>query len=90
MRLFGFLATIALFFGGLAHAGCPQAEPGWRHGVVLFGEERDAKDATPILEREYRPLHFYGNTVRREYYRGSVRPTIGDLYEMVRVTVTRQ
>lgn len=90
MKIVGFLASISLVLCSVAHAASPQGEPGWRHGVVLFGDEREAKDATPILQREYRPLHFYGNTVRREYYRGSVRPTVGDVYQMVRVTITRQ
>lgn len=65
------------------------SEPGWTHGVVLFGDERAKKDATPILQREYRPFHFYGNTVRRQYYRGSVRPSLSDGLQAVRVTVVR-
>ena len=81
-----------------AHAAVPNAEmgppscrePGWTYGVVLFGEAREAKDATPILQREYRPLHFYGNTVRRQYYRGTPLPVPRDLYDAARVTITRQ
>ncbi len=65
------------------------SEPGWTHGVVLFGEERAKKDATPILQREYRPFHFYGNTVRRQYYRGTVRPSLSDGLQAVRVTIVR-
>jgi hypothetical protein len=64
-------------------------EPGWTHGVLLFGEERDKKDATPILQREYRPFHFYGNTVRRQHYRGNVRPSVTDGLQAVRVTIVR-
>jgi hypothetical protein len=44
--------------------------------IIAFGEQRRQIEATPILERPYRPLHFYGNTVRRRYYRnGGGMPT---------------
>jgi hypothetical protein len=48
--------------------------------VIAFGAERQEIRSTPILERENRPLHFYGNTVRRRHTRHSqataaVRPT---------------
>jgi hypothetical protein len=59
-------------------------EPGWSRGVLLFGEAREEKNATPILLRDYRPLHFYGNTVRRRHYRGKARPTASDLIHTVR------
>ena len=49
-------------------------EPGWSGRVIVFGEERAQIEATPIVYRNYRPLHFYGNTVRRRYYRGSAVP----------------
>lgn len=68
------------------HAG----EPGWTHGVVLFGDARKKKDATPILEREYRPFHFYGNTVRRQYYRGTSVPSVTDGFQAARATVVRR
>ncbi len=44
--------------------------------VIAFGAEREEIRATPILERQNRPLHFYGNTVRRIHARqtGSVLP----------------
>jgi cyanate lyase len=45
-------------------------EPGWLNVVVARGALREQIRATPILERPYRPLHFYGNAVRRAYYRG--------------------
>lgn len=49
-------------------------EPGWDWRVVTFGDQREKIQGTPILERDYRPLHFYGNTVRRMHYRGSPLP----------------
>lgn len=53
----------------------PVSEPGWAPQVVMRGEDRERLQATPILERPYRPLHFYGNTVRRMHYRGTPLPT---------------
>ena len=49
-------------------------EPGWSGRVIAFGEQRTQIEATPIIHRSYRPLHFYGNTVRRRYYRGPALP----------------
>lgn len=49
-------------------------EPGWDWRVVTFGDQREKIQETPILERDYRPLHFYGNTVRRMHYRGTPLP----------------
>ena len=41
--------------------------------VITFGAEREKIQATPIQQRPYRPLHVYGNTVRRRQSRGAVR-----------------
>lgn len=46
-------------------------EPGRINVVIARGELRRQIEATPILHRPYRPLHFYGNAVRRAHYRGS-------------------
>lgn len=56
-------------------------EPGWGGPVFARGAERAAIEATPILERNYRPLHFYGNTVRRRYYRGTAIPAPRDVMQ---------
>ncbi len=40
-------------------------EPGWYPYTIARGADRAKIENTPILERPYRPLHFYGNTVRR-------------------------
>jgi hypothetical protein len=37
--------------------------------VIARGAERDAIKSTHILNRPYRPMHFYGNTVRRRHAR---------------------
>lgn len=47
------------------------AEPGWSPVVLPTGEYRAEIKAMPIQNRPYRPLHFYGNTVRRNYYRSN-------------------
>ena len=49
-------------------------EPGWSGNVIAFGQQRAQIEATPIIHRNYRPFHFYGNTVRRRYYRGTAVP----------------
>jgi hypothetical protein len=58
-------------------AGCSsvtaQAAPG-RGPVIATGAERQQIAATPILDRPYRPLHFYGNTVRRRHHQGRALP----------------
>lgn len=67
---------VLMFLGAslLTFAACG-AEPGWERGVVRFGAERQKIQNTHILHRPYRPLHVYGNTVRRLYYHGRVLPS---------------
>lgn len=45
------------------------AHVGFSPTIIAVGEERQLIESMPILQRPYRPLHFYGNTVRRRYYR---------------------
>jgi hypothetical protein len=54
-------------------------EPGWTNRIIKRGDDRVESRTTPILERPYRPLHFYGNTVRRTYYRGYPLPLPRDV-----------
>lgn len=37
--------------------------------VITFGAEREQIKSTPIEQRPYRPLHVYGNSVRRRHSR---------------------
>ena len=37
--------------------------------VITFGTEREQIKSTPIEQRPYRPLHVYGNAVRRRHHR---------------------
>ena len=55
------------------------AEPGWAPFVIARGEQRQIIRSLPIEQRPYRPLHFYGNTVRRMHYRGMPLPNFGEL-----------
>lgn len=54
-------------------------EPGWSPVVIPTGEYREQIKSMPIEARPYRPLHFYGNTVRRNHYRGNPVVTPKDL-----------
>ncbi len=72
-------------------AGRPVShEPTWTYGVVRVGEDREAIKSMPITERPYRPLHFYGNTVRRVYYRGTPIPAPRDVLGAGAATILRK
>lgn len=58
-------------------------EPGWSGVIVARGSYRQRLLSTPIEHRPYRPLHFYGNMRRRQYYRGTPAPTVEDLSQAV-------
>lgn len=73
-----------------ADPGRPAGEPGWAHGVVRVGEDRDAIKSMPVTERPYRPLHFYGNTIRRKHYRGTAIPAPRDVIGAGAATVLRK
>lgn len=72
-------ATVLLFviFAGMTVPASAQ-EPQWVPVVIARGEFRRQIEATPIELRPNRPLHFYGNTVRRMHYRGSAVPRSQD------------
>lgn len=53
------------------------ARTGFDPRVVAFGDAREEIKSTPIEKRPYRPLHVYGNTVRRRHYRDAA-PTRPD------------
>ena len=66
----------------------PMEEPGWLGVVFARGDLKKEIDATPILERPYRPLHVYGNTVRRNFYRGTPAPRVRDVVQGTGALVT--
>jgi hypothetical protein len=47
------------------------AGTGFDPRVVAFGPAREQIKSTPIEQRPNRPLHVYGNTVRRRHSRAS-------------------
>ena len=76
-----------VFFACVATGSCiltsdaSSAEPGWSPIVLPTGEYREQIKSMPIELRPYRPLHFYGNTVRRNYYRGAPVPKLKDVIQ---------
>lgn len=64
------LALLVLAGLGSAQRATAQ-DPGWSPVIVPTGAYRDQIKSMPIEQRPYRPLHFYGNSVRRNYYRGA-------------------
>jgi hypothetical protein len=69
---------LVMVLGGMYSVGFA-SEPSWQGNVIARGAEREKIQNTPILERPYRPLHFYGNTVRRRHYRGTAVPGAKDV-----------
>jgi len=57
--------AMTLFSSESVQAG----ETGWSARIIATGEFKEKIESTPIEMRPNRPLHFYGNTVRRRYYR---------------------
>lgn len=70
-----FFAAISLSFTTLSAAD----EPGWSPYVVARGSQRLEIRNTPLHLRPYRPMHFYGNTIRRNFYRGTPIPMPRDI-----------
>lgn len=63
---------VVLFLLATLHPFMPSAvavQNGFDPRVVTFGTSRAEIKSTPIEKRPYRPLHVYGNTVRRRVHR---------------------
>jgi len=60
------------------------AEPGWTRNAIKTPGERAYYRNIPVEQRPYRPLHFYGNAVRRRYYRGRTAPQRRDVTQTTR------
>ncbi len=71
----------ALFVALLFSSQLSAQEPGWWGVVIAPSSQRPLIESTPIIHRPYRPLHFYGNTVRRNYYRGTPLPAPRDFLQ---------
>ena len=59
----------------LSVASETQASPptGWDSTIILRGHERAVVKSMPIEQRPNRPLHIYGNSIRRMEHRGQRR-----------------
>jgi hypothetical protein len=68
MRTF---TIVALAFVAFAPLPADARNTGFDPRIVTFGEAREEIKSTPITQRPYRPLHVYGNTVRRRHERGA-------------------
>lgn len=73
--------AIVLLQAAPEHSFAQSAEPGWGGPIIARGELRAEIQSTPVVERSYRPFHFYGNTVRRRHYRGTALPVPRDLFQ---------
>ncbi|MDA7992807.1 MAG: hypothetical protein MPJ25_07165, partial [Pirellulales bacterium] len=62
------LILLALLSTGISSVPA-LAQTGFDPRIVVFGAEREKIENTPIEQRPNRPLHFYGNTIRRRHYR---------------------
>ena len=65
------LLLVALLACGPFVSSSAAEEPGWWGRVIAPAPIRPQVHSTPIIYRPYRPFHFYGNTIRRSYYRGT-------------------
>ena len=87
-KYFAATAVVCLFLSWTTTSRA--SEPGWINRVIAPPELRARLQATPIEQRPYRPLHFYGNTVRRIHYRGTPLPTVAETIALpVRIVVQR-
>ena len=68
------LAFAALLIAAVAFPSADAASTDFDPRVVTFGDSRYQIKATPITNRPYRPLHVYGNTVRRRHHRDTAQP----------------
>lgn len=84
------MLAIAGLCGVFAATSAAAQEPTWSGAIIERGEDRARIEATPILDRPYRPLHVYGNTVRREYYRGRAVPLPRDVLRGTQAWVFRR
>jgi len=66
------LAVLALLLAALGEVR-PADASDFDPRVITFGDARQEIKSTPVTQRPNRPLHVYGNTVRRRADR-AVRP----------------
>ena len=69
------LVLLTVFSTSLSGIPAVAADTGFDPRIIVFGEERERIQNTPIEQRPNRPLHFYGNSVRRRNTRSVSRPS---------------
>lgn len=72
MRPLALLTVLSVSLGGIPAVA---ANTGFDPRIIVFGDERERIQNTPIEQRPNRPLHFYGNSVRRRSTRTVSRPS---------------
>ena len=90
LSLAALILSAGMLFAVPKAASAASEEPGWLGVVVARGELKQWIDSTPIVDRPNRPFHFYGNAVRRQYYRGSALPRPSDLAKGGSALVTKR
>ncbi len=78
-RLWMVTGVLAVSLLAVIPAAVSGQEPGWYPRVIAPPEMRPLIQATPMELRPYRPMHFWGNTVRRMHYRNNPLPLPRDL-----------
>jgi hypothetical protein len=78
VSLAALMLSTVLLIAGPNTAAADSNKPGWIPVIVARGELKQQIESTPIVDRPNRPFHFYGNTVRRRYYRSNPQPQSGD------------
>jgi len=87
--MFARLLIASVMFCIALVASAAQAEPSWGNRVILPPDERAKIKSQPIHQRPYRPLHVYGNAVRRRHYRGTAAPSVKDFGQGLRAFGSR-
>ena len=64
----------ALLATTVAPAPVEAAGTGFDPRIVAYGDSREEIKSTPITQRPNRPLHVYGNSVRRRHHRSVAAP----------------
>jgi hypothetical protein len=71
INLAAFILAGGMWMAVPTKASAQAGETGYIPVIVARGELKEWIHSMPIEARPNRPLHFYGNTVRRNYYRNS-------------------
>jgi hypothetical protein len=70
-RLFAAILTISMTAFASPTQALEPSSPRFSPGVIATPQERAQLRSLPIEQRPNRPLHFYGNSVRRMQYRNA-------------------